>query len=449
MHESVEVAVADLLLDEQNARLGEEQPSQQAIYLALGAQQGKRLIKLAEDIVDKGLDPTTLPAVVAVGDRRKRYKVIEGNRRILVLKALETPGILSTALSSAEQRRLQELSVRYLRSPVESVNCILFDTEAEAIHWVQMRHTGSNEGAGLVEWDTNEKDRFIARHGSGKQRNLGGQVLDFLVKIDGPPPGGDRKILTNVQRLINTKDVRETLGLERVQGQLLSRYPTSEVVKGLRKIVGDLRSGAIKVNDIYYRDDQLDYLKKFDPSELPDPAKELQGPVALEDLAVGRTAPARPKIDRKKVRRQTPRSAVIPGNCVLNVTPPRINAIFNELLTLNVDQYPNAAAVLLRVFLELSVDHEIDRQNLMTEQQRRNTPLHKRLKTVAGSLKASGRISDQLHKAIEKVADGQNVIAASSFAFNQYVHNQYAYPQPSELRTAWDELQPFVEKLWV
>jgi hypothetical protein len=34
-----------------------------------------------------------LPAVVATADQRKSYRVIEGNRRILALRALETCGV--------------------------------------------------------------------------------------------------------------------------------------------------------------------------------------------------------------------------------------------------------------------------------------------------------------------------------------------------------------------
>lgn len=83
MYQTVPIPLTDLLLDMSNARLGEEQSSQQQVYLTLGKQQGKRLISLAEDIIANGTDPTNLPAVVATDDRRRRYKVIEGNRRVL------------------------------------------------------------------------------------------------------------------------------------------------------------------------------------------------------------------------------------------------------------------------------------------------------------------------------------------------------------------------------
>ncbi len=84
----------------------------------------------------------------------------------------------------------------------------------------------------------------------------------------------------------------------------------------------------------------------------------------------------------------------------------------------------------------------------MTEEQRRNDPLAKRLKAVASNLEQKAKISPQLRKAIENIADSQLVLAASMVTFNQYVHNEHRYPKPTELIMAWDEIQPFMEKLW-
>jgi len=114
-----------------------------------------------------------------------------------------------------------------------------------------------------------------------------------------------------------------------------------------------------------------------------------------------------------------------------------------------VEDFTNACAVTLRVFVELTVDHHITANGLMTAHERGNTPLAKRLKLLAKFLHGAGRIDEQLEKAIIKVADGGGMMSASTTTFNQYVHNKFAYPQASELRTAWDELQPFMKALWV
>jgi len=446
VHEIVSVPISDLLLDTANARLGEEQPSQQAVYLHLATQQGRRLVALARDIVENGLDPTTLPAVVATGDRRRRYIVIEGNRRALALKALETPSIVGGALAPADHKALLGLSARYLVEPIDEVDCVLFQTQEDAEHWVDLRHTGANEGAGLVEWDSNELDRYRARHGGGRSRTLGGQALDFVDRIDGADMSGAR-IVTNLDRLMKSPAVRQAIGLNKEGSDLTSRYPAEEVIKGLRKIVGDLRAKRIKVKDIYDEQDRAAYINTLGADDLPRPAKALKAAAPLADIEVGKPAPkARPKPGPKPRPKPAPRTSLIPSTCRLNPQPPRLNAIYNELLTLNIDTYPNAAAVLLRVFLELSLDHYIAQNGLKTKDQ---SKLFERLKIVAQNLKDSGGIPEQLRKAIDRIANTrQTVIAASTVTFNQYVHNSYVHQKPSELYVAWDELQPFMEKVW-
>jgi hypothetical protein len=144
MPEVVPIPVADLLLDSGNPRLPAEQQNQQETALALVEQQGDRLLRLAEDIVSNGLDPMALPGVVPTGDRRKRYKVIEGNRRVLAVKALEAPSLVSPKLRPFQSKRLNELSARYVDNPVDTIPCVLFASEEEARHWIVLRHTPSS-----------------------------------------------------------------------------------------------------------------------------------------------------------------------------------------------------------------------------------------------------------------------------------------------------------------
>ena len=447
-HESSPVMLAALLLDHENARLGESQQTQQQVYAKLAEQQGKLLVALALDIVENGLDPTTLIAVVPTDDRRRRYKVMEGNRRVLALKALETPSIVVNGLAPGEQKTFANLAAKYQENPVEEVPAVIFDSEDEARHWIKLRHTGANEGAGLVSWDSNEINRWEDRHGgTGKTRNPAGQALDFYERIAGRKAGNG--LVTNLGRIVKNPDCRRALGLELVKGELVALYPAAEVRKGLEKIVGDLESQTIRVKNIYDAADQRNYLQTFKPSELPDPTKKLKAPVALGDLKPGGrgsgATPPTPK-PRSKKKSPPPRTTVIPATCKINPTNPKLNTLYNELLQLDVNSYPNAAAVLLRVFVEQSVEHWLDQNPGVRPKQGRPLTLADKLKLVAADLEGKGKIPNALRKVIDRIAGAQgSVMSASTNAFNQYVHNYFAYAKPQEIFSSWDELQPFME----
>jgi hypothetical protein len=151
---------------------------------------------------------------------------------------------------------------------------------------------------------------------------------------------------------------------------------------------------------------------------------------------------------KSRVKPRSDREFVIPNNCHLWITDPRINAIYYELLTLSVNSYSNSCSVILRVFVELSVDHHVIAKSLLTENQCRNLPLAKRLKVLAEHLRQQGEIDGQLENTVKKIADGVGMLGASTITFNQYVHNRTTFPIASELRVSWDELQPFMSVLW-
>ncbi len=446
MSERVSVPVADLLLDQRNARLEEEQASQPATCLALTALNPKYLLTLAEDIIDKGMDPLSLPAVVATRDRRRRYTVLEGNRRVLAVKALETPSIVHPELNAAQQRRLNELSARFHGNPIDEIDCVLFDGEELARHWIELRHTGVNEGAGTVGWDSDNQDAYRARHGG--QRSLGGQVIDLLKRANSVVQTAG--ISTSITRLMSTPQVREAVGLRLEKGQLQSDYPADQLIPGLEHIVDDLSSGRVKVGDIYEADKRRSYAENLPKSARPN-GKSLPTPVALDDLPTTKAGRRQNRVAKPKaprVRRPADETSIVPKTCRINSAHPRLNAVYTELSTLAVDTFPNATSVLLRVFVELSIDHYIEQQGLMpNEHQRRNAKLAEKMRTVAAHLHTAGKIPIELNKVVNSVADGNGHLKPSVTGMHLYLHNQFAYPKPSELRDTWNELQPFLEKL--
>lgn len=459
MTDSVTVPVTDLLLDQENARFSEPVANQQDAIRAIAALSQPQLLNLAGDIVENGLDPTNRISVIATDDDKKRYVVVEGNRRVAALRALETPAIVASVLTSAQQARLGKLAKKYAAEPLESVQCVLFESAEEASHWIKLRHTGLNDGKGLRPWGSDEQDRYDAKT---TRRSPEGQLLDFVGKHGALPEASakNRKgIITNVARLLSTPGVREALGLEIVSGQLHSRYPRDETAKVLTHVVDDFKSGRRTVKDVYLAQDRIAYANSLPTEALPDPTKRLTSSLPLAGLPetardavkpgrnMADTAQPPPKAER--ARKPSPlRTTVIPKTVNLQIAPPRINEVYAELKRLSVDEYPNAASILLRVFLELSTDHYASANKVYTDNEQQNSPLAKRLKKVAIDLKKKARIPAQLLTAVESMADRRSYPMASTVTFNQYVHNQYVFPMPQELRRTWDEMHPLFAALW-
>ena len=197
MPEFTPIPPSDLLLDAENPRRPDPNLGQHEVLQEIAQDQGKKLQALATDILRRGLDPTSLPIVTPLGDDLGRYLVLEGNRRLTALRALENPEFLVDVIPKAMLAAMRRLSKEYHESaPVESVQCAVFADREDANYWIELRHTGENGGVGVVTWDSDEKARFKSRGGTPPAHI---QVLDFLEKR------GDIKPET---RLCPTRSVR-------------------------------------------------------------------------------------------------------------------------------------------------------------------------------------------------------------------------------------------------
>jgi hypothetical protein len=95
MSEIVPISPAALAVDNENPRIADEGLAQrEAMRVVAAEDEGKLLLSLAEDIVDqRQLDPSTLPIIIPSTDKPGRYIVLEGNRRLVAIRALENPEV--------------------------------------------------------------------------------------------------------------------------------------------------------------------------------------------------------------------------------------------------------------------------------------------------------------------------------------------------------------------
>lgn len=141
---------------------------------------------------------------------------------------------------------------------------------------------------------------------------------------------------------------------------------------------------------------------------------------------------------------------MVPKSCSLKITANRIAEIYQELKTLKIEDARNAIAVLLRVFLELSVDHFLEANGSSSTQKtgggEKNKPLDKKLSEAVDILVGKG--VPKAHFAVITRSLGVKTSPMNIDLFHMYVHNQFASPSPAELTAAWDQSQPLFEKIW-
>ncbi len=258
------IGPADLLFDTANPRLSEPNKGQREAWRAIATRLDRRLLRLAQDIVAYGIDPSTLPIVMSSGDDAKRYVVVEGNRRLAALKSLENPEAIVGAVPQSTLTEMRALSNKYRESPVEHIRCLVVKDKAESDHWVELRHSGQMEGAGIIPWDADDSSRWRARSGKFEFHT---QILNWLENSGHLTPEMRRgRWTTTFRRLVATPEVRAKLGIGLSNGELQILGNPARVAKALLHVVNDVRSGETTSRTASSKRDRLRYARNLPES---------------------------------------------------------------------------------------------------------------------------------------------------------------------------------------
>jgi len=440
MAERKSIRIADLLIDEMNPRITTPNAGQREALRSIAQEQGSKLAALAQDIVDNGLSPIDLTLVMPKDGDRNRYIVLEGNRRLSALRALESPDLLDGALPPAVLKKVRTLSKAYLKDPLDEIDCVVVPDRETSQHWIELRHTGQNDGAGTVPWGSHESSRYRARLGKIEPHR---ELLDRL-ENDGHISADDLATLktTNFKRLVESPVVRDKLGIDIRNKRVLLRTDWASAAKALAWVVHNLNNSGISVGEIYTAKQREKYARKI-PANVA--VKNLRPAAEAVPLADAGGAPGKPAERARGKRPVAKRKALIPRDATLTITDTRIQAIEGELRSIDLEAFPNAVSVLFRVFLELSVDHYMTREKIPKPQ---DPKLRGKLNLVTQSLVTKGKLTPAQAKPIRAAAQANTFVAASLSTMNEYVHNAAMSPSPTDLRASWDTFQAFVTALW-
>ncbi len=433
------IDLQDLSVNLENPRYP-NRASQRDAIAKMAEHQGMKLVKLAEDIIENGLNPTRRFLVTPNPDGG--YTVLEGNRRIAALKLLTQPEFRkSLGLSTRIENRFQALADA-AGSLLTGVECVVRSTE-DAKHWIQLEHTGENEGVGVVPWDGPARHRFRTSSPALQAVDLVARYLEGKTQALLPEIS-----ITNIERVLNTPEAREKLGVDLINGKLILKQPDDKALDRIAAIVSDVAHKKVKVKDLFTKEQRVAYAEEVAGR----PLKSLKS----QRPGVSATPASQPTPRSRRVPLQ--RTTLIPRQLTLSIPAVRVNKIYDELQRLPLKNFVNSGAVLLRVFVELSIDQYASRHSLslkVTPARKagskkgaapRDMTLKQKVKLVAEHLEEKGTCTKAHLLGIRALMHRNHPLSIDSL--HAYVHNPNYSPSLADLTRTWDNIEPFIIGLW-
>lgn len=404
------------------------------------------LYNLARDIKERGLNPSEFPIVYLDNDGNLIVK--DGNRRITAIFAITNPKKIPTT-NQAYKRRFELLRNDVDLPKIKRIPCVVFDDEDDADYWVNLKHTGKNNGVGTAPWTALMQERFKAQRFKPSiqlqaftfvEENASAELLS---KLDSEFP------ITTLQRMISSPEFRDAIGFELVDGDLKYNIEKSEAIRNLSKIVEDLATKEIKVDDVKRPEQIMSYVNGLRKNGLVTTDRKMEQSVLV---TTKQELTPQNNVNKNNIKKLKPvkvkrRRRLIPEDWSITIDQPRINNIYQELKVMDIDRFPNAGSVLFRVFIELSLNHYI------TENAVKNinvdSELINKIKRVQDYMIEKGIVQkEELQGLMLLCNQGNDQPIPMTKEFNGYVHNPHFNPLPDLLKGTWDNISKFIEKIW-
>ena len=367
--------VASLQLDTKNPRLGRETMKRAPREIIQYLFEHDKAMEIAESISKRGYFPNE--PLLAINEN-EQIVVAEGNRRLAALKALREPGLLEGRMFRTIERLSRQL---------EDLNDIKYVpvTIAPSRRATDRLIAGRHVGTPVLAWQAENRASFILEKIAEGYTNdqlrdqLGftladiqaarqtraiadmARSLDLPEEVKAKLENPRAKVFTTLERVFDSSVGREYLKVEANPEHGLRGVTTkAQFLRGFKKLVVDVALGHQSSRTLNKNEDIRNYFKSWDPKELP--AKK-QGSFVPADIIKGKSVAS---VTHKAKPREVGKTkhisnTVLPRDFKIRFGNERLRDIRRELCKLKREEFPNAGAVLLRVFFELAVLDYLDR----------------------------------------------------------------------------------------
>lgn len=485
-----EVDVKNIYVDLSNPRFHPKDNEEEQIEEIINS---SKILPLCADIAKHGLDPSE-NILTTFDEESEIYIVREGNRRITALKILNNPEVIPVTVKERERLIIEINSFRN-KFNYKNINkiTVIVGTDVEKLnHFILIKHTGSNEGAGRVGWDVESVTRF-------KKKPFDTLLLKTVTSLI-EHKGSSINFSTIRDRIITDPDLRSffDITIDRAKPEIV--FHSAKGKNAFVHVLNGLLNKTYTVGDFHGKQDRMKFIAEFpinqeitesevtdfespdiynydskEPEEENDYIKPIistnpiETPLTIDTLKTDENEnnSNNEPIDDLKNKGGRPRKSPSEFDYLISAyffknkytSNKRINQVIRELTHLEYKKSPVASMFLLRAVLEAYVNEYINYfASLHHENPLKmkgiNPNREKRDKKLR--LLLYDDIHNHLKNVIQDFAETYELIHATFTTNNNtsvvqivnfHIHSGSDYPDTSEILEAWKRISQIVTTL--
>mgnify|MGYP001614487363 CR=1 FL=1 len=345
------VDIQNLLLDSKNIRLDFENMSQDEIINDLFINENA--IQILQNIVDNGYFPDELPVVIK---EEKKYVVLEGNRRVVSLKAMINPNIAPHKYVTKINFLMND------RNPLRKIDVCISPSREAAEKYLAAKHTKNTRRP----WSTLRRAYFYYAQKENGQKVA--KLIERYKDVDIPKYIKMYEMHHIAMSLENITDsVRKNISNKRTFDiTTLERFYSDEYIRDWMNIEFDPITGEVKVPktnsfDKVYSRILSDIVNKRATSRRNLSSKESRKiyiDSVIKEILDGRKMPkkniSKADIFKEKSSKISVKKKKFISSKIENTFDSHgIDEVLRELKNIDYYEFPNATVDMLRTFLEI------------------------------------------------------------------------------------------------
>lgn len=342
------ISVNNLIVNPENDRHGALGTEENAINWLL-QNKTEKMRALAKDIAITG---QLFETPLVKDERKEKYVVYDGNRRITCLKILSGLCDSYDLFDRDFYVKIRNDYNCYDRLPKEII-CEVNTEQNEIDEIIRRRHAPTNSGEIKLNWEPYEKETFLIRTGKSDKINFAKEIQDLL-QGENLLSNQDKIPLSNFNRLFSSEKYRNLSGISIKNNKIEFIAKEDVSLNALSYIARLMISGEISLKDILNDELKMEVFASLqNKGILPTLSDRLKKPITSSTKK-----PSQTKIKQQKISGELTRDTLLSKSLIQPKRNQYCTAkIYNLFIELQYDllirKHINAISISFRVLIEL------------------------------------------------------------------------------------------------